>query len=108
MFPMENQIAFIDEYGNNGLDFEKIGVSTVFIVTAVLIDKENLSFIENQLETIRSKHFQTGEIKSSKVGKNDSRRLKILKEINEIDYHIFSIVVDKRDVCRQIKLNFST
>lgn len=95
---MNNQIAYIDEFGNNGLDFIKEGVSTHFIVTAILIDKNNLQYIERKVEKIRKTNFQTGEIKSSKVKDNDNRRLKIINELNEIDYRIFSVVIDKREL----------
>lgn len=95
---MNNQIAYIDEFGNNGLDFNHEGVSTHFIITAIIIDKSQLSFIEQEIEKIRKKYFQTGEMKSSKVGDNDERRLKILKELSNINYHIFSIVIDKREL----------
>lgn len=95
---MNNQIAFIDEFGNNGLNFESEGVSTHFIVTAILIDKDNLDEIESQIEEIRKANFQTGEMKSSKISNNDTRRLKILTELNNINYHIFSVVIDKREL----------
>ena len=92
---MKNQIAYIDEFGNNGLDFEKEGVSETFIVSAIIVSEEKLENLETQLEKIRKTNFQTGEIKSSKVGTNDTRRLKIVAELSSLDYHIFSIVVDK-------------
>tara|TARA_B100000795_G_C22763336_1_gene424593 strand:- start:283 stop:1434 length:1152 start_codon:yes stop_codon:yes gene_type:complete len=92
---MRNQIAFIDEFGNNGLDFEKEGVSNTFIVTAIIVSGEQLKGLETELEKIRKSNFQTGEIKSSKVGGNDTRRLNIVAELNSLDYHIFSIVIDK-------------
>lgn len=92
---MKNQIAFIDEFGNNGFDFEKEGVSNTFIITAIIVSGENLKSLELNLEKIRKANFQTGEIKSSKVGSNDTRRLNIIKELNTLEYHIFSIVVDK-------------
>jgi len=93
---MNNQIAYIDEFGNSGLDFDKNGVSKVFIVTSVIIDSRSLTDVEKSLEEIRKKYFQTGEMKSSKVGANDDRRLKILLEFNKLEYTIFSIVVNKR------------
>jgi len=93
---MNNQIAFIDEFGNNGLDFDSGGVSTHFIVTAILIDRNKLEEIEQQVEEIRKNNFQIGEMKSSKLKDNDTRRLKVLKELNQVDYHIFSVVIDKR------------
>ena len=95
---MENQIAFIDEFGNNGLDFESEGVSTHFIVTAIIIDKHRLQGIELQVDKVRKNNFQKGEMKSSNLGSNDKRRLKILDELNEVDYHVFSVVIDKREL----------
>ena len=92
---MKNQIAYIDEFGNNGLDFDKEGVSETFIVTAIIVSEEKLENLEVELKKIRKTNFQTGEIKSSKIGTNDTRRLKIIAELNSLDYHIFSIVVDK-------------
>lgn len=92
----ENQLAFIDEFGNSGFDFEKPNVSSHFIVSAVLIDKDRLRNIEDEIEKIRSKHFQTGEMKSSKVGKNDRRRKIILQKISNIDFQIYAFVFDKR------------
>lgn len=93
---MNNQIAYIDEYGNFGFDFEKEGVSTHFIVTSIIIDQNKLHDIENQIELIRKQEFQTGEIKSSSVGSIELRRIKILKKLSEINFHIFSVVIDKR------------
>ncbi len=93
---MENQIAYIDEFGNFGFDFEKGGVSTHFIVTSVIIDSEKLKQNEEILENIRKSEFQTGEIKSSSVGKNIQRRKKILEQLKSVDYHVFAFVIDKR------------
>ncbi len=93
---MDNQIAFIDESGNFGFDFEKEGVSTHFIVTSVIIDREKLKQNEEILEKIRKAEFQTGEIKSSSVSKNIQRRNKILKQLNIVDFHIFAFIIDKR------------
>ena len=93
---MDNQIAFIDEFGNKGLDFDSEGVSTHFIVTAIIIDRYRLAELESQVEHVRKTNFQKGEMKSSKLKDNDDRRLKVLNELNEVDYHIFSVVIDKR------------
>ncbi|MFA6335018.1 MAG: DUF3800 domain-containing protein [Bacteroidales bacterium] len=93
---MNNQLAFIDEYGNFGFDFDKEGVSTHFIVTAIIVDFDSLHQCELLLENVRKTEFQTGEIKSSSVGKDTNRRLRILKELIKIDFHVFSVVIDKR------------
>lgn len=95
---MNRQIAFIDEFGNNGLDFSKQEVSTHFIVTAILFDEERLTNEEAKLEAIRKTFFQTGEMKSSKIGSDDGRRLKVIQALDDVNYHIFSVVVDKREL----------
>lgn len=91
---MQNIIAFADEYGNNSFDFVSQG--SHFIVASVIFSKEKLRESEDMVERIRAKHFQTGEIKSKKVADNHGRRIKILKEICQIDFSIYAVIVDKR------------
>ena len=93
---MENIYAFIDEFGNNSFDFENQG--SHFIVAAVICKHENLKELTEKVEVIRKKFFQTGEIKSSGVGANHTRRKLILKEIAGLKFSIFSVVVDKREL----------
>lgn len=91
---MKKIIAFADEFGNNSFDFNSQG--SHFIITSVIMNSDELVENNKKLEVIRKKHFQTGEIKSSKVGKNHNRRKKILKELNLVNFSIYSVVVDKR------------
>ena len=95
---MDDHIAFLDEWGNNGLDFTKPGVSTHFTVTAITLRKEQLSEAESQLEEIRKRFFQTGPIKSAKVGSDDKRRILILKQLITVPFQLFALVVDKREL----------
>lgn len=89
--------GYADEYGNNSFDFETQG--SHFIITCILIkDKNDLPAIEAQIEEIRRLNFQTGEIKSSKVANNHSRRLKILNELIKVNFSIFAVVIDKRSL----------
>ncbi|MGD0280210.1 MAG: DUF3800 domain-containing protein [Smithella sp.] len=92
---LTDQHAFIDEFGNSNLDIAKEGVSTHFIVSAVIVDEHKIPLLEEKLDIIRKKYFQTGDIKSRKVGKDDSKRSRILNELSELDFHIFAVVVDK-------------
>jgi len=55
---MNRQLAFIDEFGNSGLDFGKEDVSTHFIVTSILIDQTTLDESESKVNKIRNKYFQ--------------------------------------------------
>ena len=86
--------AFADEFGNNSFDFESQG--SHFIVASVLVNAENLEEVNERLEAIRKRHFQTGEIKSQKVASNHNRRLRILREIAELNFSVYAVIVNKR------------
>lgn len=92
---LNTKIAFIDEFGTNSFEFDKKDISTHFIITCILVDKSNSGEIQNDLESIRQTNFQTGEIKSSGVGNDDNRRLKVLSELVKLDFQILALVVDK-------------
>lgn len=92
---MGRQYAYIDEFGNSDLDIEKEGASSHFIITAILIDEEKVNEVSLQVEEIRKKYFQTGEIKSSSVGSDHNRRIKILTQLSKLDIQSFTIVIDK-------------
>jgi len=91
-------VAYIDEYGNSGLDFTNPQNSPHFIVTAIIVTENDVESIEKDLEIIRQQNFQTGEIKSSNVGKNDRRREKILRELCSLNFSIYAVIVDKREL----------
>lgn len=100
---MQNQIAFMDEWGNNGLDFTKkdragAPVSTHFIVVALTMSKDDITLAEEILEHIRKKHFKKGTIKSNTVGNDHKRRKTILEELLQAPFQIFALVVDKRQL----------
>jgi len=92
---MEKQYAFLDEYGTNELDITKEGVSSHFIITAIIVNGKDKEKIINDIEAIRKLHFQKSEMKSSKIGKNHSRRKRILRDIVKINFHIFAVIIDK-------------
>jgi len=90
-----NITAFADEFGNNSFEFDTQG--THFIIATVICKNENLEKLHSDIEAIRKKHnFQTGEMKSSGVGKHHSRRKRILEDIAKMDIAIYAVIVDKR------------
>ncbi|MEJ8597562.1 DUF3800 domain-containing protein [Riemerella anatipestifer] len=91
---MRNIIAFADEFGNNSFNFESQG--THFIVASVMVNGDELEDFENSIERIRKKYFQTGEIKSSKIGNNYKRRLLILRDLENVKFSVYAVIVDKR------------
>lgn len=99
--PLTSRVAaFVDEYGDANLDTTKSGVSTFFIVTAVLVDSGRVVATRNAVDAVRVRHFQTGELKSSSVAANDERRLTLLRELAEIPWRFYSVAVDKRQISK--------
>lgn len=98
---MQNTHCFVDEYGDTSINIEKSGVSAFFIITIIFVPSDSLVSKAEAAEKIRIKYFQTGEMKSSKVGDNDERRIKILSDLNDIDFRSFSLAVDKSELYKE-------
>lgn len=98
--------AYIDEYGAFGFQFDKPNCSSHFLICAIILDDNEKDIVEQELEKIRVKYFQTGEIKSSKVSGNHRRRMKILEEIKKLPFHVYLYVVDKRKIYENSGLRF--
>lgn len=96
MFTLELVYAFTDEYGAFGWDIDNPSVSTHFIITAIIVKASDLDSFAQQAEALRKKHFQTGEIKSSKIGKDHRRRLRILNDLQDMPFSVFSVCIDKK------------
>lgn len=90
--------GYIDESGGFGFDFEEEGVSSYYLITAILVEENLAASIEKEVMEVRSKFFQNGEMKSSKVGKNHQRRMLILENLKGLDFKILTVVVDKRKI----------
>ena len=93
---MERVYAFTDEYGAFGWDLNNPTVSTHFIITAIIVKESDLASFTEKAEALRKKHFQTGEIKSSKIGKDHKRRLRVLNDLEDIPFSVFSVCIDKQ------------
>lgn len=102
---VERVYAFTDEYGAFGWDIDNPSVSTHFIITAVIVKESDLSVFTQKTDELRRKHFQTGEIKSSKVGKNNDRRLQILSDLQDIPFSFFSVCIDKKKCMENMNAN---
>lgn len=98
--------AYIDEYGNTDLETDKEGATDYFIVSAVLVSESKQNKLEKDVEALRKKYFQTGEIKSSGVGNKHSRRAKILNAVNELDFKFYALCVDKNRIKKDSGLRF--
>ena len=106
MVDVSTKYAFVDEFGAFGLDLDKPGCSSHFIITAIIVDVNDLHLVADGVETIRKRYFQTGEIKSTKVGANHKRRILILNELKNLPFHIFAFVCDKQKIYENSGLRY--
>lgn len=94
-YDTSNKTIFIDESGNFGFDFSKSGTSSHFIITAIIINTTDVEFVRNQVNDIKKKYIQNGELKSSRI-KIMGKRYELLNAFSNINFKIFTLVVDKR------------
>ena len=92
----DQTMVFIDESGDPNLDVTKSGVSDWYTIAAVLVRWNDAEALRSQLERVRSTHFGSGEIKSSKVGRNTARRLQVLADLEKLGAKYITFSVDKR------------
>ncbi len=98
--------VFVDEYGDTKADTSKGGTSKFFILAAVVVPDGEVASARAGAEVLRKKFFQTGEMKSSNVGRDDTRRLRILQEVKELPVSVFALAVDKREIIQDSGLGF--
>lgn len=104
---MGRTFAFVDESGNHDLDTTKSGSSGFFVVCSVIVAEENLPLAYELAEAAKIRHFQAGEIKSSKLKAKDAdRRKRILMDLAELPLKLYFTVVDKRRVRQDGGLQF--
>lgn len=104
---MGRTFAFVDESGNHDLDTTKSGSSGFFVVCSVIVAEKNLLQAYELAEAAKIRHFQSGEIKSSKLKAKDAdRRKRILMDLAELPLKLYFTVVDKRRVRQDGGLQF--
>lgn len=104
---MSRKVGFIDESGDKSIHYEKTGVTTFFVISAVIIDENSVNSIREEFKKISTKYTQAPEIKSnSKIFQNLDKRIEFLEKIACLDFRIYSIIVDKRKVFEDSGLKF--
>ncbi|WP_233631201.1 MULTISPECIES: DUF3800 domain-containing protein [unclassified Pseudomonas] len=101
--------AYVDESGNSDLDTSKTGSSGFFVVCSILVAEKDLQDAYQRAEELRRQHFQTGEIKSSKVRSKDAdRRARILNDLAKLPIKLYFVVVEKERIYKDGGLQFKT
>ncbi|MBE8970799.1 DUF3800 domain-containing protein [Nostocales cyanobacterium LEGE 12452] len=98
---MQQTVAFLSEWGNDTLDFSKRGAevpTTHFIITAIIVEKEDIVPIKRVLQAVRDRHFSGAAIDSEITGNNHAKRKEVLEDMDEAPFKVFSVIVDKRQL----------
>ena len=103
---MNSIYAYIDEFGAFGFKFDKPNTQTHFIITAIIVKEADIENLSVSVEEIRKKFFQTGEMKSTTIGKDHRRRNNLLQELMPLPFKIFALVVDKRSIYENSGLRY--
>ena len=53
---MITKYAYVDEFGAFGYNFENEGCTTHFIITAIIVDENDIPTVKANVETIRNKY----------------------------------------------------
>lgn len=64
---MPTLYAYIDEFGNNGLDFTNPQVSSHFIVTAIIVEENQVVPLEDLCHNIRKNIFKVRKLNQAKL-----------------------------------------
>lgn len=91
-------IGYLDESGSHGFDFSKVGTSRYFVVTAIIINPQNHDMVIEMFTKIKNQYFPISEMKSSKIGNNEGRRIEILNKLLELDFKFHTLIVDKKRI----------
>ena len=92
-----SRTAFIDESGNFGFDFSLAGTSKFYVICAIIVETAYLqSLQERVIEAKRTVGFAESEMKSSIIGSNRGRRVRLLQELLNVDFQAVVLVANKQ------------
>ena len=88
------RVAFIDESGSYGFNFETAGNSKYYVVCAIIVENDKLARLHADVEKIKRENgYGNTEIKSSSI--NDIRRFRIMGQMLSLDFRVAILIADK-------------
>jgi len=102
----KQKFVYVDESGDPDVELSKEGPSDYFVLSAIIIESDFLADEETKLREIIDRFFPRGQIKSSKIGSNISRRRKILDSVTKLNFSHYSQVIDKSLIISDSGLRF--
>lgn len=98
---------YVDESGNTNLSDSNVDLDH-YVIVALLLENSRLEEYESLAKNIVDKHAPGGELKSSSIGSNKSRRTTILTEIAQSGFNYYALVVDKSKIWRDSGLRYKS
>lgn len=95
--------AYIDESGSPDLDDQRF-----YVITAAICRSDDLDNITVGIRNISCNRCGGAFLKSSRTGKNENQRKKILADLSELPLFYFSCVVDKSNIKMDSGLQWRT
>lgn len=96
----EGLLAFVDECGDSGLEIEKEGCSRLFIIVAIMVKPDACDEVANAIKVICEQQFSGAPLKSSRIGSDHRRRLRVLRALSGLPFSYCALVVDKARIKR--------
>ena len=88
------RVAYIDESGSYGFNFDTAGNSKYYVVCAVIVENGKLEKLHADVERIKKENgLANTEIKSSSL--SDKKRIRIMTQFLPLDFHIALLIADK-------------
>lgn len=92
------QVAFVDDSGGTSLKTTVRDVGAYFVIASVVVPAEDLDAVRAEVDALRKKYFGPGEMKSSGVGGDSDRRLRVLTDLTRLKWLGYVLAIDKREV----------
>lgn len=87
--------VFVDESGSDILNNTDTH-DRYYVSVGVVVPSDSIPMLEEQLESISSKFNNGSEFKSSKIGSDLKRRIKLLEMLKDVQFQYFAFAVDKK------------
>ncbi len=92
------KVAYFDESGSFGYDFDKPGTTPYFIVCAIIADPKQEPILVEAVQNVKKNEKIEGELKSSSIGSDYRKRFRVLQAFQKLQFHVVYTVIDKKKI----------
>lgn len=102
----ETFAVFIDESGNEDLDVSKEGATAYFVSLAIIVPESKCQDLRSHITNVEKTSCGEKGLKSSDIGSNWVRRLKLIQDLTDFAFEYVSVVIDKGEIAQQSGLQY--